>query len=39
LRDPYSRVLENVVQLIYEFRFVAQVLQPEAGVIGQKPAA
>jgi HK97 family phage major capsid protein/HK97 family phage prohead protease len=39
LRDPYSRVLENVVQLIYEYRFVAQVLQPEAGVIGQKPAA
>lgn len=39
LRDPYSRVLNNIVQLIYEFRFVAQVLQPEAGVIGQKPAA
>jgi HK97 family phage major capsid protein/HK97 family phage prohead protease len=39
IRDPYSRVLENIVQFIYEFRFVAQVLQPEAGVIGQKPAA
>jgi HK97 family phage major capsid protein/HK97 family phage prohead protease len=35
LRDPYSRVLENVVQLVYEFRVVYGVLQPEAGVVGQ----
>ena len=38
-RDDYSRILENIVQFVYEYRFVAQVLQPEAGVIGQKPAA
>ena len=38
-RDDFSRILENIVQFVYEYRFVAQVLQPEAGVIGQKPAA
>lgn len=39
LRDPYSRVMENVVQLIYEFRVVYGVLQPEAGVVGQLAAS
>ena len=39
LRDPYSRSLENVVNFIYEFRAAYAVLQPEAGVVGQKAAA
>lgn len=39
LRDPYSRVLENVVQFVYEFRVCFAVLQTEAGLIGQRPAA